>query len=164
MPDTLILIAAIVLLIIGFLGCFLPVIPGPPVSFIGIFILKYTQYIDAVEMDNFEVKLYYLAGAAVLVTLLDYIVPILGTKKFGGSKYGTWGATIGLIIGLFLGPLGIIAGPFVGAYIGEKIAGKDEKSSFRAALGSFLGFLTGVVLKVIVSGIITFHFIKELFF
>ncbi len=164
MPDLLILIAAIVLIILGLAGCVLPVIPGPPVSFVGIFLLKYTHYVEPLEMDAFETRMWYLAGAAIIVTVLDYIVPVWGTKKFGGSKYGSWGAAIGLVLGLiFGGPVGIIVGPFLGAFIGEKIAGHDDTSSLRAAFGSFLGFLTGVLLKFIVSGTITFYFIKELF-
>ena len=164
MPDILILVAAIILIILGLAGCILPVIPGPPVSFVGLFILKYTHFVEVLEMDEFETRLWYLAAAAIIVTVLDYIVPIWGTKKFGGSRYGSWGAGIGLILGLiFGGPIGIIVGPFLGAFVGEKIAGSDDNSSLRAAFGSFLGFLTGVLLKFIVSGTITFYFIKEIF-
>lgn len=164
MAEILILIAAIILIILGFAGCILPVIPGPPISFLGLFILKYTHYVEASNMDVFTKHLWILAAAAIIVTILDYIVPVWGTKKFGGSKYGSWGAGIGLIAGLILGgPVGIIIGPFLGALIGELIAGKNKSESFRSAFGSFLGFLTGVLLKLIVSGIISFYFVKEIF-
>ncbi|MCF8391225.1 MAG: DUF456 domain-containing protein [Bacteroidales bacterium] len=163
MPDILILIFAILLIILGLAGCILPIIPGPPVSFVGLFLLKYTRFVEAGNMDAFETNLWYFAGAAVLVTVLDYIVPVWGTKKFGGSKAGTWGAGIGLVIGLFFAPIGLIVGPFLGAFIGEMINGRDEQSSLKAAFGSFIGFLTGVILKFIVSGYITVIFIKEIF-
>ncbi len=88
-----------------------------------------------------------LAAIAVVVTILDYIVPVWGTKKFGGSKYGTRGATVGLIIGLFLGPLGIIIGPLIGAVVGELIFKDDMKYAIKAGFGSLLGFLTGIGLK-----------------
>ncbi len=104
-----------------------------------------------------------LAVAAGIVTILDYFVPIWGTKKFGGSKYGTRGAAIGLIIGLFFGPLGIILGPFLGAFIGEMIFRDDFKYALKAGFGSLLGFLTGVGLKLATSLTITFYFIKAFF-
>jgi uncharacterized protein YqgC (DUF456 family) len=97
----------------------------------------------------------------VVVSILDYIVPVWGTKKFGGSKYGTRGATVGLIIGLFLGPLGIIIGPFIGAVVGELIFKDDMKYALRAGFGSLLGFLTGIGLKLATSFVITFYFVKE---
>ncbi len=162
MPEILILIFAIILIILGLAGCILPIIPGPPVSFAGLLLLKYTNFVEAGKLDDFDTNLWYLAGAAVLVTVLDYIVPIWGTKKFGGSRTGTWGAGLGFVAGLFFAPFGLIIGPFLGAFIGEIIAGKDEKSSLRAAFGSFIGFLTGVILKFIVSGYITIVFIKEI--
>ena len=162
MTEILILVFAGILIILGLLGCILPIIPGPPVSFVGLLLLKYTRFVEVGKMEDFETNLWYFAGAAVLVTVLDYIVPIWGTKKFGGSKAGTWGAGIGLVIGLFFAPIGLIVGPFLGAYVGEMITGRDEKSSLRSAFGSFIGFLTGVILKFIVSGYITVVFIKEI--
>ena len=163
MPDLIILVFAITLILLGLAGCILPIIPGPPVSFIGLFLLKYTDFVEVGRLENFVDNLWYYAAAAIFVTIMDYIVPIWGTKTFGGSKSGTWGAGIGLVVGLFFVPIGLIVGPFLGAFIGEKIAGKDEKSSLRAAFGSFLGFLTGVILKFIVSGYITVVFVKEIF-
>ena len=94
---------------------------------------------------------------------MDYIVPVWGTKKFGGSKAGMWGAAIGLVLGLiFFPPLGIIIGPFAGAVIGEAITGKDAASSFKAGLGSLLGLMIGIGLKLAASIAMTYYFIKEL--
>ena len=87
----------------------------------------------------------------MVVTILDYIVPVWGTKKFGGSKYGTRGATVGLIIGLFLGPVGIIIGPLIGAFVGEMIFKDDMNYAVKAGFGSLLGFLTGIGLKLAAS-------------
>jgi uncharacterized protein YqgC (DUF456 family) len=89
------------------------------------------------------------------VYILDYIIPALGTKKFGGSKYGIIGTTVGLVVGLiFLGPFGIIIGPFVGAFIGELIYDNENSNrAFKAAIGSFIGFLFSTGLKFIVSSI-----------
>lgn len=151
------------LVLIGFIGSILPIIPGPPISWVGLLLLKWTDFI----LDHgtaYENALWILLFFVVLVTILDYVVPILGTKKFGGSKRGVWGATIGVVVGLFFGPLGIIIGPFLGAYIGEITTGKKEMEALRAAWGSFVGFLLGVGMKLMVCGAILFFYIRYLFF
>ena len=162
MADIVLLILGIILIVLGLAGCILPVIPGPPLSFAGLLILRFTGFVEEPRTEQFDTILWITAVAAILVTVLDYIVPVWGTKKFGGSRYGTIGAMLGLIAGLFFAPLGIIIGPFIGAVAGEIMAGKDNRSSLRAGFGSLIGFLTGVVMKITVSGIITFYFIKEI--
>ena len=159
--DYFLLAIAIILIIVGLLGCVLPIIPGPPLSFLGILILHFTKFGESEYTTNF---LLTLAFIAIIVTVLDYIVPIWGTKKFGGTKAGMWGATIGMIIGMiFLGPLGLILGPLVGAIIGETIKGANNRDAFRAGIGAFVGFLLGVGLKLAASIYMTWHFIKGVF-
>jgi uncharacterized protein YqgC (DUF456 family) len=133
-----------------------PVLPGPPLSYLGLVVLHFTKF-----ADFSKTLLIILAAIVVVVSILDYIVPVWGTKKFGGSKYGTRGATVGLIIGLFLGPLGIVIGPFIGAVVGELIFKDDMKYAIRAGFGSLLGFLTGIGLKLATSFVITFYFVRE---
>lgn len=157
MPDYLFLISGIFLMILGIIGCLVPVLPGPPFSYIGLILLHLSRF------GQFTSSTLIILGAvAVIVTVLDYIVPIWGTRKFGGTKYGTRGATVGLIIGLFLGPSGIIIGPFLGAVIGEMIFRDDLKYALKAGFGSLLGFLAGIGLKLAASFVMTFYFVKEL--
>ena len=157
MLDYILLIIAIILLILGIIGCLAPVLPGPPLSYLGLILLQLTKFAD------FSLTvLITLAVIVVIVSVLDYVVPIWGTRKFGGSKYGIRGATVGLIVGFFLGPPGIIIGPFLGAVIGELIFKDDLKYAMKAGFGSLLGFLTGVGLKLAASFVITFYFVKEL--
>jgi len=155
--DYLLLIIAIVLIITGLIGCLAPVLPGPPLSYLGLVAIHFTKF------ATISPTLFIVLGAiVVVVSVLDYLVPLWGTKKFGGSKYGVRGATVGLIIGLFLGPAGIIIGPFVGAFVGELIFKDDMRYALKAGFGSLLGFLTGVGLKLAASGAITFYFIRAL--
>ena len=157
MSDYVLLILGIILMILGIIGCLVPVLPGPPISYLGLIMLHVTRF------GQFTTTvLVSLAAIAIVVTILDYIVPIWGTRKFGGSKYGIRGATVGLIIGLFLGPVGIIVGPLIGAIVGELIFKDDMKYAIKAGLGSLLGFLTGIGLKLAASFVITFYFVKEL--
>lgn len=154
--DYFLISLGLVLIIVGLIGCIVPIIPGPPISFLGLLCLNYTQW-GPVSSN----LLWITATLAAVVTVLDYIVPIIGTKKFGGSKAGIWGATIGLFVGMFLGPIGIIFGPFAGAFLGEISQKKPTNDALKAALGSFIGLLLGVGFKLIVSGMITYYFIKE---
>ncbi len=142
--DIFLSILAIILLIIGLIGAVLPIIPGPIISYLGLVSLYFTEH----EPFSDHFMLLWLA-LAIGITALDNVVPILGTKKMGGSKKGVWGSVIGLIIGLiFLGPLGILIGPFLGAVLGELIDGKEFNRALKAGFGSFLGFLSGTILKL----------------
>lgn len=158
MVDYLLAILTGIIMVAGILGCLLPVLPGPPLSFIGLLILHFSRFAD------FSSTFLITWGCVtILVTVLDYIVPIWGTKKFGGSKSGMWGAGIGLVAGIFLlPPIGIIVGPFAGAVIGEALTGKNSSKALRAGLGSFLGFLAGVGIKLAASIVMTYYYVKEL--
>lgn len=146
----------VVLTIAGIAGCILPFIPGPPLSYIALLVLLIAD--DQAFTSRFLI-IWLLVTLAV--TLLDYYVPVWGTKKFGGSRKGVWGATLGLVVGLFFfPPFGMIAGPFLGAFIGELIEGKDTNSALRSGFGSFIGFITGTVMKLAVSLIMAFYFFR----
>jgi uncharacterized protein YqgC (DUF456 family) len=154
--DIVLIIIGLLLLLTGIVGCVLPVVPGPPLSFLALLMLQFTSWGD------FSARFLWIsAGAAVFVTVLDFVVPVWGAKRFGGTRGGLWGASIGLVAGLFLGPLGIILGPFLGAFLGELVGHSDSDRAIKAAFGSFIGLLTGVVLKLIVSGVFTWYFFKE---
>jgi len=140
-------IVGLLLLLLGVVGSFLPVLPGPLSGWFGLLIANQSSRVDF--DTSFMITTFCIALG---VFLLDYIIPALGTKKFGGSQKGVVGSTIGLVIGLlFLGPLGIVLGPFIGAFSGELLNSSDKKVAFKAAIGSFLGFITGVVLKCLVA-------------
>jgi uncharacterized protein len=158
--ELLIIIIGFLLIIAGILGCLLPVLPGPPLSFAGVLLQQLRP-----DENPFTLKFLVIWGLITLaVTLLDYLLPVLGAKKYGGSREGVYGSVFGLLIGLFFfPPLGIIIGPFTGALLGEIISGKKGKDALRASFGSFIGFLTGTAAKLVVSGILTYHFINSVF-
>jgi len=147
--DILLLILGFLFMLIGILGSFLPALPGPPVSWVGLFLLYLTKAIP-----NDWVVLGITLAIAIIVFALDYIIPAVGTKKFGGTKAGMIGTLIGLLIALIFpifGIFGIIIWPFVGALVGELINKADSKTALKAAFGSFIGFLTGTFLKFVVT-------------
>jgi hypothetical protein len=157
--DILLILLGLLFMILGILGSFLPILPGPPLSWIGLLLLYLTNVIP-----NNWVFLVTTLTIALIVFALDYIIPAMGTKKFGGSKFGVIGTTLGLLVSIIfpvLGVFGIIIWPFVGAYIGELLNRSDSKTAAKAAFGSFLGFLTGTFIKFIVAVIYFGFFIMK---
>lgn len=156
--EIFIAVIGALLVIIGLLGTFIPMLPGTPVSYAGLLLLL------LIPGCTLTWKFFLVWGIIVLVLqILNYFIPIWGVNKFGGTKYGQWGSVLGVIVGLFAGPLGIIVGPFVGAVIGELIAGTNFSDSLRAGFGSFLGTFIGMVLGIIVAAILMFYYFKEVF-
>lgn len=155
--DIFLLIVAGICMIVGIIGCIVPGLPGVPVSYAGLWIAQATERVD------FSWQMLLLWGiVTIVVSVLDYIIPAWGTKRYGGSKYGVWGSTIGLFVGLFFGAIGVIAGPLAGAIIGELIGGKEMSQALRAGWGSFIGLLCGTVLKLVCCGLMTVHLIQAI--
>ena len=158
--EILLAILAALCLMIGLAGCIVPVLPGPPLSYVGLWLLHWGGYGD------FTVRFLVIwAVVTGVVTLLDYYLPVLMTKRFGGSRSATIGSVVGLVAGLFLfPPVGMIVCPFFGALIGELMHDRtDSARAFRVAMGSFLAFLLGTGAKLIACGIMLFYGIRAFF-
>ena len=146
--DIFLLTIGFLFVMLGLIGSFLPVLPGPLTSWLGLLILYFTSIVPM----NYTFLGITLA-IAILIWILDYIIPAIGTKRFGGSTYGVYGTTIGLLIGLFSPiPFGILLGAFLGAFIGEMLHDKtNTKRAFRASIGSLLGLITSATIKFTVA-------------
>lgn len=157
--DLLLLFLGFLLMLTGILGSFLPVLPGTPLSWAGLLVLHLT---GAIPINWWFLGITLAIAAAVFA--LDYIIPVAGTKRFGGSRGGMIGTTIGLLVAIVfpvLGIFGIVIWPFIGAVAGELANRSDGKSALRAAFGSFIGFLTGTLLKFVVTVIYLGLFINK---
>ena len=152
-------IIAVILGIVGLVGCILPVIPGPPLSWLGLLLV----FLTGPEGMTTGFLIAWLV-VATIVTVLDYVVPSWVTRKTGGSKAAARGTLVGLIIGvIFFPPWGMIAGSFLGALISEVVFnGRDVAGSLKPAFGSFLGFLLSTGLKLTASGVMLFYIFKFL--
>jgi uncharacterized protein YqgC (DUF456 family) len=152
--ETIIIILGALSIIAGLLGSFLPVLPGPPISYVGLLLLQLTA------TPPFTLSFLIIWALIVIaIMVLDNVVPAWGARKYGGSPFGVWGSILGLIAGFFFPPLGIIIGPIVGAFVGEMVGGKTSDQALRAAWGSFVGFLAGTLMKVIACGMMGYYFI-----
>ncbi len=155
--DMVAVIFGIILIVIGLIGCVVPGIAGPPISYIALLLLQWSKHPFSNEF------MWVMLFVVLAVTVLDNLFSVFSTRLTGGSKAGTWGAAIGLIAGFFFGATGVILGPFVGALLGELINGKRSDVAFKSAFGAFLGILFGTVLKLITSGYLTYQFFKVAF-
>ncbi len=154
--DIVLLILGLILILIGIIGCIVPGLPGPISGWAGLLLTVLAKVIP----DDWTFVLVTLS-AALIVSVLDYFIPAFGTKKFGGSKYGTFGAIIGLIVGIFIPvPGGILIGPFVGAFVGEYIRNSDTPQALNAAFGAFIGFLVSTGMQLIVSVVFLILYIQ----
>lgn len=156
--ETLLLIVGGICIIAGFIGSFLPIVPGTPVTYCGLLILQLTTQ----PFSTTFMIVWVLIVAAIMI--LDNVIPAYGTKKFGGSAYGIWGSILGLILGIFLfTPFGMIIGPLAGAFVGELIGGKTSDRALKSAIGSFAGLLVNMLMKVIASGVMGYYFVVSIF-
>ncbi|MFA6618697.1 MAG: DUF456 domain-containing protein [Candidatus Neomarinimicrobiota bacterium] len=157
--DIIFIIIGILFMIFGIAGCLLPVIPGPPLAYIGLILLHLAP--NHSFDSNF---LIIMAIVALIVTVLDNFMPAWSAKRSGGSKRAVWGSVIGLAFGFFFfPPWGLIIGPFLGAVLGELSTGRNSAEAFKSGFSTFVGFLGGVVIKLIASGVMLFYFLKEAF-
>jgi uncharacterized protein YqgC (DUF456 family) len=157
--HALILIGCYLLMLVGLAGCVLPMLPGTPLVFIGIYIYAWLTGFTIISRNLIIIFLIL----TVISVVIEYISSSIGSKKFGASKLGFIGAFIGAAIGVFFAPWGLIIGPLAGALIGELIVGKKLKEAFRSGTGAVIGFFGGTFLKIVISFVmIAFFTIKLL--
>lgn len=155
--DIVLLILAFVCMVVGIVGCIVPGLPGTPIAYAGLWIAQATDRVDF----SWQTLLIWVV-VVIVVSVLDYVVPAWGTKRYGGTKFGVWGSTLGVFVGLFFGAVGVIVGPLIGAVLGELVGGKGAADALRAGWGSFVGILFGTIIKLICCGLMTVALIQAL--
>jgi hypothetical protein len=157
---TVFIILGFLLALVGLAGSILPVVPGPPLSFLALIILSFVK-----NWEPFSAAfLIIMAGLIVVVTLFDYVAPAAGAKKYGASRWAVWGSIIGTLMGLFFfPPWGIVIGAFLGALAGEAAHGREGRGLLRAGWGVFVGTMVATGMKLALSGVMLFFYVKEMF-
>lgn len=156
--DTLLILLGILCLLAGLAGCVVPMLPGPPIAYVALLLVHFTE-----RAQFTYTQLIIWLAVVIGVQILDYFIPMMGTRKFGGTRWGTWGCLIGTFAGLFFfPPWGIIIGPFAGAVIGELLGGKETNHAIKAGIGAVIGFLLGTILKFTVCGWFIYEFVGAL--
>jgi uncharacterized protein YqgC (DUF456 family) len=138
---------AAAVIVVGLVGAIVPVLPGIPLIFAGIWIIA--------GVDGYRhLGLGWLLGIAAVGAVglvVDLLAGALGAKRMGASSQAVWGALIGTVIGLFFGIPGLLIGPFLGAVLGELSAGNSVLRSAHAGLSAWVGLVFGTIIKLVAS-------------
>jgi uncharacterized protein YqgC (DUF456 family) len=156
MLEVIVIIIGAILILLGLVGSVLPVLPGPPLSFIGIFLLALTRNFSPPLTPTLII---IMLAITITVTGVDYFLPLIGAKKYGASKWGIYGSIVGMIIGVFFSPIGMLLGAFIGAVLVEWMVSRKERQALRAGWGIFIGSILGTILKLGASGIMAYYFL-----
>ena len=158
--TTILIILGLIFALAGVIGCILPVIPGPPLGFLALIIVSWAKNWEPFSLTFFII----MGGLTILASISDYLIPAIGAKKYGASRLSVWVSIMGMVIGLFLfPPWGMLIGAFLGALAGELLAGQRGKDLLRVGWGVFLGTMLSTGLKLALSGIMLFLYIREIF-
>jgi uncharacterized protein YqgC (DUF456 family) len=159
MLEGIAIVISSILMLLGLAGSILPILPGPPLSFIGLFLLALLKHFSPPLTPTLVI---ILAIVTILVIAMDYIIPLLGAKKYGASKWGIWGSVLGMAIGIFWSPFAMLLGAFIGAVVVEWLVGKKKGEALRAGWGVVMGTLFATILRLGVSGMMTYYFVLAL--
>ena len=145
------------LVLIGVIGCVIPALPGPIFAFLALILISIPG-----AWELYAVWLLIVLGAlAVATMILDNALPAMSSKKAGAGKAGVWGSVVGMVLGSFvIPPFGTIIGAFVGALLFEILFNKENKEPTKAALGVFKGTMLAILLKLLVTGVTGFYFVR----
>ena len=159
MLETTAIVLGSIFVLLGIAGCVLPVLPGPALSFLGLLLLGLLKQFSPPLTPTLIIV---MAILTIVVTIGDYVIPLWGAKRYGATKWGIWGSVIGMAIGIFFSPLGMLLGAFVGAVMVEWLVQKEKSKALKAGWGVFIGGLAGTALKLGVSGMTAYYFIRGL--
>ena len=159
MLEGITIVIGSILMLLGLAGSILPILPGPPLSFIGLFLLALLKDFSPPLPPTLVI---ILAVVTILVIVMDYIIPLLGAKRYGASKWGVWGSVLGMVIGIFWSPFAMLLGAFIGAVVVEWLVGKTKGEALRAGWGVVMGTLFATILRLGVSGMMTYYFVLAL--
>lgn len=144
---TLLWLTVVALVVIGLAGAVVPVLPGVPLVFCGLWL---AAWID----DYTRVGTWTLVALAVLVLIsiiVDMLASAMGAKRVGASSKAIWGAILGSIVGIFFGLPGILLGPFIGAVLGEMSARSSMRKATDVGIATWMGLLFGTLAKLALS-------------
>ena len=159
MLEGITIVIGSILMLLGLAGSILPILPGPPLSFIGLFLLALLKHFSPPLTPTLVI---ILAIVTMIVIVMDYIIPLMGAKRYGASKWGVWGSVLGMAIGIFWSPFAMLLGAFIGAVVVEWLVGKTKGEALRAGWGVVMGTLFATILRLGVSGMMTYYFVLAL--
>jgi hypothetical protein len=146
--------------LLGFVGSFLPVLPGPPLTFMGLLLIALVRHFASPLTGTLVI---FMGMSTIAVLILDQVIPLLGARRYGASTWGIWGSIAGMVVGCFVSPFAVLFGAFFGAVVAEWLVHRQKARALRAGWGVFIGSLLGAVLKLGLCGLMTFYVLRALF-
>ncbi|GAB0157317.1 DUF456 domain-containing protein [Chryseobacterium sp. Alg-005] len=147
MDIALINIICLILLLLGIIGTFLPILPGLVLSLCGLLIYKF-----GTDSDLSMIYIWIFGILTAVSAVLNYIIPARTNRKYGGTRWGSIGSIIGTIIGMFFPPIGFLIGMFAGVFVGELLHdSKDMDKALKSTKGAFIGFIYGTGFSLVVG-------------
>jgi uncharacterized protein YqgC (DUF456 family) len=154
----LLVVLGVALLLAGFAGCILPMLPGPPLAYLALFCVT----LDRGWAVYATVEIVGVGVLVAVATAVDIVLPVVGARRYGASKAGIWLSVLGLLLGTFLfPPFGFLLGAFAGALAGELMAGRG-RGALRPAWGVFVGTVAGIGLKLAACAVVAWYFVAGL--
>ena len=160
MLEIFVVVISSMLVLLGFVGSVLPVLPGPPLTFLGLLVLALFRHFTPPLTTTLVI---FMGMSTMAVLILDHVIPLLGARRYGASKWGMWGSITGMVIGCFLSPFAVLLGAFFGAVVAEWLVHREKGRALRAGWGVFIGSLLGTVLRLGICGLMTFYVLRTLF-
>ena len=153
----LLVVLGAALLLVGFVGCVLPVLPGPPIAWLALLAIAPLEGWRTLS----TLELVGTGSLAAVATLLDFVVPAWGARRYGASRPGVWGSALGMLVGMIVfPPWGMFVGAAAGAVLGELLAGRRGSEAVRAAWGTLVGTMGGILVKLAACFVIAWVFVR----
>lgn len=145
--DLSLYLLALGLVLVGLAGAILPMLPGLPFVFGGLWLAAWTD-----EYRHVGIFTLVILGVLLAIGLaLDFIAGSIGTKRVGASPQAVTGALLGTVVGMFFGIPGLLLGPFVGAVLGELYARRSLGQAAASGIGAWVGLLLGTITKLVIG-------------
>lgn len=152
-------IVALLLVVIGLVGTVLPMLPGVPLVFAGLWLAAWVSGYMMVGKITIAIL-----GVLMLISLVvDFAATALGARRVGASRQAITGAVIGTVVGVFFGLPGLLIGPFVGAVAGELSAQRSLEQATVVGVATWIGLLLGTIAKLALACTMIGFFIAAYF-
>lgn len=142
--DYLVWALTISLMLLGLIGTIVPILPST-LLILGAVLIHKLLLPETLTWAAFG----WITFFFVVSVVADIGCTLLGTRLFGGSKWGMAGAGGGAMLGMFFSLPALILGTIFGAMAAEKFAARrSHRETLRAGAGAAFGFVLSTIARL----------------